>query len=256
MPILKNWIESGTDPLKFLLKHIYRPRIVIHAGSYIGEESDTYKSHGVEAIYWVEAQSEICSQLRENFGPEYVFEGAVYSKSDLEIEFHITNNGLSSSIYKINDNVWNIRNVSVEKVKTTTIDQILLSKTFSDSHFPDLLVLDLQGGELEAIQGAQKTIQRIPYLLIEVSKSAIYLGGAEYNELNLALSKIGFLPVRKFIDQLSGHGEVIYSNQKIGFIKKIQLAAIMRRTFISVYLNNIIRRVIQKYSLLISQTKQ
>ena len=252
---LNTWISNIEDPLKFSLKYVIRPESVLHCGSHLGQEYDVYVSRSVKNIWWLEAQAKICSELRSKFGHEMVIQGALWSQKDQTIDFHITNNNLSSSIYEIGTNSWNVENISIEKVKTLTLDHVIADIKSSTQIIPDLVVLDLQGAEYEAIIGGKLELPTVKFLLVEVSKSPIYLGAPSYEDLRQILESLQFQPIREFIDPDTGHGEVIFARKKL---KKIKAARMSSAVFIHPFikkLNSFLRRVDHKLNTLLRYLK-
>jgi hypothetical protein len=84
-----------------ILKEKYNiaPGGVFHVGMHKGEEYPIYKENGVETIVFVEANRDLAHSWASNNNDEfcYVVHAAVSDKVE-EVEFHITNNGESSSI--------------------------------------------------------------------------------------------------------------------------------------------------------------
>jgi FkbM family methyltransferase len=249
---LNSWISNVEDPLQFSLKYVVRPKCVLHCGSHLGQENEIYRSRSVENIWWVEAQADICTQLRAKFGSERVIQGALWSKADQVIDFHITNNNLSSSVYEIGDNSWNVENVSVEQVKTVSLDRILSEIRSSTSMIPDLVVLDLQGAEYDAILGGKQELLSVDYLLVEVSKIPIYQGAPSFDDLQETLKSLKFIPIREFIDPETGHGEIIFAKSKLKTMNNIRIRlALVIHPKIQI-LNSFLRRLDQKLNLVLN----
>jgi FkbM family methyltransferase len=226
LTILGEYISVYEDPLLFYLKYINSPRSVLHCGSHLAQEAKLYKDNGVNDVWYVEAQPEICTALRSSFGSNRIFEGALWSQEGLIKDFYITNNELSSSMYEINENIWNVKSTRIEKVSTITLNSIFHQIRIDSGLVPELLILDLQGAELEAIKGGSDEIGNIKHLLVEVSTTSLYKGMPLYNSVDAELRNLKFRPIREFISSESGHGEVIYSREKLSFARKIRLTCI------------------------------
>jgi FkbM family methyltransferase len=226
LTLLAEWLSVQEDPLLFYLKYINLPKSVLHCGSHLAQEAKIYKDNGVNDVWYVEAQSEICTALRSSFGSDRIFEGALWSQEGLVKDFYITNNELSSSMYEINENIWNVKNTRIEKVSTITLSGIFNQIRNDFGLVPELLILDLQGAELEAIRGGSDEIRNIKHLLVEVSTTSLYKEMPLYNSVDMELRNLKFLPIREFISSKSGHGEVIYSREKLSLTRRIRLTFI------------------------------
>lgn len=252
---LSEWNKYYEDPLSFSLKFICKPKTVLHCGSHLGEENEIYMKFGIDTVWWVEAQARVCKVLRAKFGSEFVFEGALWSKSGETLDFHITDNSLSSSLYEIGSNKWNVKNVSIEKVVTITLDNILREIFLQKEFAPELAVLDLQGAELEALRGGVNRVGELKYLLVEVSKKPVYKGVPDLELLELQLEAMGFKPVREFINSETGHGEVMYSRLKLGLTMRLRIVLNDILQPVVKSLNKFLRRVDQKANLLFNKFK-
>ena len=69
------------------------------------------------------------------------------------------------------------------------MDEIIIGQKIVD---PILVKIDVQGYEIEVLKGAEKILEKINYLLIEISESEIYQGQPHSNEI------ITFLQDRNF----------------------------------------------------------
>jgi FkbM family methyltransferase len=253
---LNTWISNIEDPLQFSLKYVVKPESVLHCGSHLGQENEIYLSRSVRNIWWLEAQAKICNQLRSKFGNEKVIQGALWSQPDQTIDFHITNNNLSSSIYEIGVNSWNVENISVEKVKTLTLDRVLADLKSSVHITPELVVLDLQGAEYEAILGGKHELPSVRFLLVEVSKSPIYVGAPSFEELKETLNSLEFRSIREFIDPFTGHGEVVFAKEKLEKIKSFRISLAMIIYPYIKKINSFLRRLDKKLDLALGNLKQ
>ena len=117
---------------------------------------------------------------------------------DKNLNFFITNRKDSSSFLTFNNaSQYNRDYFITEKrnIKIRKLDQILKNKNLIK---PILIKIDVQGYELEVLKGAKKTLSKIDYLLLEVSKSRMYKKQATEKEI------VNFLKKNKFtISKLS-----------------------------------------------------
>lgn len=78
--------------------------------------------------------------------------------------------------------------VAEEKVATRKLDSI------SEIERVDFLKIDIQGGELSAIQGGRRLLSDAVVIQLEVSFVPLYKNQPTNGELDLELRKLGFLP--------------------------------------------------------------
>lgn len=121
----------------------------------------------------------------------------VSNKNEIK-EIHLCKAPMTSSVYPPNREYLDLFAdsdrfdvVSKEKLKTTTIDHLDLGVT-------DFIKLDIQGGELNAIKGADETLQTCLGLEIEVEFLPIYEKQPLYADVTNYLKKFNF----EFIDFL------------------------------------------------------
>jgi FkbM family methyltransferase len=115
-----------------------------------------------------------------------------------EATFHVTSNGQSSSLLPLAQHLSyypHIVEVEARTVTTTTIDALGLH--------PDMLNLDIQGAELEALIGGNRTLQNVRWVYTEVSSEPLYEGGVLEPELTGYLSDAGFV---KVAEEWTGYG--------------------------------------------------
>lgn len=181
---------------------------VLHVGAHTGQEAPIYKELGIERVVWVEANPELLDELRANVAPQEVIHATVWGTSQ-QMTFNISSNsGHSSSLLKAGtvkkcypDIVWDERQI---KVTTTTIDK--LSKAHDLSRI-NALVMDIQGAEAEALQGAWRFLRQIDFVYTEINFDSVYHGCPDPSYLE------SFLPgftCSALADTTNGWGDAFY----------------------------------------------
>lgn len=164
---------------------------VLHVGARLGEEAEDYRAAGVTNVWWVEANPAVLPRLRANVGPlgHKVIEALVSSEDGGERSFHITNyDGLSSSLLRFGSHQQFAPDIVFERhlqLPTRTIDSLVAEHGITGCN---LICLDLQGAELEALSGAPVFLDQASYVLSEVNDAEVYLGCAKVWELDALLA--------------------------------------------------------------------
>ena len=192
------------------------PWRVLHGGAHLAEELDLYTECDFSpgGIVWVEANPTLAGELRNRFkgSTNSVINAALWSKSDLILDFHQTSNSQSSSLLKLGSHLENFPDIvetGTIKVKTWRIDELspeLLGV--------DFINLDIQGAELEAIKGAENILNQIKWIYTEVNRSDVYLGCAKIWEIDEFLKGFGFNRIATRWSFRDDFGDALYSKDK------------------------------------------
>lgn len=189
------------------------PKKVLHLGAYHAEERDIYQSLGVERTIWVEADPINCEIARNNlkyYVGHMLIECAMWKEDGKELTFHVCNNRSCSSLKKLGthrERYPHIVETGTIQVKTRTIDSLCAEHKFK----PNLINLDLQGLELEALSGGY-TILSSPCLqciYTEVSFEELYEGCALMSDIDAFLNRFQFERIKLF-DTGCGWGDTCY----------------------------------------------
>jgi FkbM family methyltransferase len=99
---------------------------------------------------------------------------------------------------------------TTEKVEAVTIDR-WIERT--DAPPIQLLKFDIQGGELKALEGAKKALQKsILLIYTEILLNPLYEGGAIYSEIDIFLRKFGFVLYDIFKPKYHYNGKLLWAN--------------------------------------------
>jgi FkbM family methyltransferase len=176
------------------------PSRVLHVGAHEAEEADVYARWGAEVL-WVEANPTLANRLKER-GLNVVCRAAWSSAGPLTL--HVASNGHSSSVYPMG--LHTIRHPDVHTVGTVQTEGFRLD---SLPFLPDMLNLDIQGAELEALKGAVGLLGGVRWICTEVSSEELYVGQSLVPELDRWLGERGFVQVAaEWTDR--GWGDALY----------------------------------------------
>lgn len=185
------------------------PRGIIHVGMHKAEEYPDYKACGIEYVLFIEANRELAHSWQNNDDKCYVVNAAVSDRVE-DVEFHITNNGQSSSILELGDHSIiypHIVNIETIKMRTVTLDRVL-EKVGVHTSIWNIMNLDIQGAELKAMKGLTDW-DNIEVVMTEVNYREMYKGCALEPEVTEFLSQKGFKKVEE-VDTDCGWGDALY----------------------------------------------
>jgi FkbM family methyltransferase len=203
----------------------FRPRGIIHAGAQFANEMEIYLGHNPDLIVWIEADPDKTQhisqaiQSRSHLNTHQIAIQTVIMDVDGPVVFNrYSNSGASSSIFRIEDNY----NAEVLKqhgftlditarleLEGTRLDTALARAGIEPDQF-DVMVLDLQGAELLALNSCGRYLDNVRFLEIEVSTRPVYEGGAEYEDIRAFVSELGFELVSTADPYFHGHCDAVY----------------------------------------------
>ena len=193
-------------------------KFVLHCGGHKGQEFKLYEKLGFTEVLWVEAIPDLADFLKAKFygNPTHrVINTALWSKSDEILDFHISSNAKASSSILTMKNHRNsfpeVHVTDVIKIRTKTLDEITAGIAEVT-----LLLLDLQGVELEVLKGANETLKRTDFIYTEVSLTELYSSQALFSDILVFLNDHGFFLQSYEIVEKSGHGNAFFSKVYLG----------------------------------------
>jgi FkbM family methyltransferase len=168
------------------------PTGILHVGAHLGEEGKLYVNTGWSCeIIWVEGQKKLADALRGRLpARNKVIHAIVWDSNGTKLDFKVTNNSQSSSLYDFGTHKLDYPDILVTKIKKVTTSRLDSFIKYSDKI--DLLVLDIQGAELRAIIGLGEHIRRVKYIYSEVNKREVYIGCPNVKNLDNYLINFGF----------------------------------------------------------------
>lgn len=200
MQLLERLLENGT----------LKPKGVLGLGAEFAQEAPLYAKAGAEFVLWIEASAENLPLARAELAKhtnQVLLHNAVWDKDDEELTFNIYNARSSNSLFT-NDKMqmWYPRHhvERSEKVKSITVDTAL-ERSWLPKAPPDLLVMDLQGAELRALEGAKKLLagKGLAHIVTEAVTEPLYRGGCLLSDLDSFLGSYGFHQVELMRHEVS-----------------------------------------------------
>ncbi len=194
------------------------PAPLIHVGAHLVQERHEYHNLGFEPVLWFEAQPEIATRAQEilqTYEHQELRNVGLWSKAGVELELFVAGHeGSSSSLlepYLITASHPEVSCQSSYKIKTSTLD---LETVKSQDAFK-VLVLDVQGAELEVLKGAERSLQNVDYIFSEISTLELYRNSPNAHALREFLENKGFLFVASHLNRNTGWGEGLFIRKEL-----------------------------------------
>ena len=184
---------------------------VMHIGAHLGEELGFYRNNvGFNHVYFIEANPEVYKRLKGIADDTcWTANFLLGERNEQGVEFHISSNSVSSSVYKFG--VHNKYHPHVSMNKTIYLNMYrldhLFTKDFIGKYF-NTLVVDTQGNELPILKGAGELLDCFDTLVLEYSTVPWYDGQALAPEMESFLSEKGFRRIHP--TSLEVHGDAVY----------------------------------------------
>lgn len=177
-----------------------RPRTVLDVGANVGQSAAMLARFFPSAtIHSFEPLPECAPKLNDLAKkiPRLKVYNYALGDSSGEVEFKVNAHSHSSSVLSLAGNhseaFPDAREIKTIRVPVTTLDFIAESLTLDT---PVLLKLDVQGFEAVVLKGAQKTLQRVHWVILECSFKEMYKGEKLFLEIVDLMQGYGFTFLR------------------------------------------------------------
>lgn len=205
-------------------------RGLIHIGAHFGEELKLYEIFSIPKIFLFEPIKSNFEELEKNasqINSDIQIHNVALGNDNCEVEMNISSNDkTSSSILEPKVHLTAHPEVSFEgkeTVKMMKMDDFDISNS-------NMMVIDVQGYELEVLKGSEKTLNQIDYIYIEVNRDEVYEGNAKIGDIDNYLGKYGFrrLETQWYYDGVWGDALYIKNknyvlNQHMSTLEKIDV---------------------------------
>lgn len=205
-------ILSIATPIEMYSICVKKRPPVLHVGAHLGEEDATYKEFGFQEVSWIEAQPEVFKQLIKRVPPSSCLQAAIWSEST-KLDLFISNNSVSTSLFEFGlltpwKNLSTLSRIEVEAL--TLQDAVSIFNQRNQLINPFVLLLDIQGAEMEALKTLKPLVPRVLAISCEVSIVPTYSNSAARKSILLFLTRHKFLPICSFLDKSTGHGDQLF----------------------------------------------
>lgn len=204
------------------IKTYFDPLNILDIGANIGQFYCESKKIFPNAEYYLIEGNENCEIVLQNLKVNYCI--ALLSDRVKEVNFYLRKNELrctGNSIYRENTIFYSDDEILIQKKQTQTISSLLKDKTF------DLIKLDVQGSEIDIINGGIKIFQQAKGILLEVSLIEYNNNAPTKNFVYNYMNNIGFKPVEIIgniyhpITHELVQQDVLFLNKKYDCINKL-----------------------------------
>lgn len=189
-------IDALFDELK---KRGIEFKCIMHLGANKAQGRDAYIRNGVEKILWVEAIPYLANYLRSNLpDSDMVVQAVLSDQQDVIVNFNVASNGdMSSSIFDFKEHANQYPNIKMYNrlaLKTNTLDKVFEQNQIDFSEY-GVMIMDLQGSELNTLKGSRKILPHVKAIMSEVSYVELYEGAPLEKDIDEFLEKEGFIKV-------------------------------------------------------------
>jgi FkbM family methyltransferase len=181
-------------------------------GSFTNAVLDLAPSARVLAI---EPAPEPLARLRERFAakPGVTIVGKAAAAGVGKAALHLTGHDHNSSLHRPRDEMLSLyEDPGWGVVGTVEVDTASLDELVPEDERVSVIKLDVQGGELDVLDGAHGTLERTAAVLMEVTFVSHYEGDADFQRLNQELLDRGFVLTAISEPGRTGSGETTWAD--------------------------------------------
>jgi FkbM family methyltransferase len=197
-------------------------KTVLHVGAHFAEEAREY-SHFNLKVLWIEADPDFVEIIQRKGLPtnQAVRQALLYSKPDVNLNFYaMGSSGAHSSILEpLPTSVGGLTINSKQTLTSTTVDLLGFES--------DLIVIDVQGAELDVLKGSDLQLENTKYVYLEASKKDIYYSGTSIiRDIDVYMNNHNYVRlISAFHGQNGNEGNILYGNRaKINNLTRLNLS--------------------------------
>lgn len=189
---------------------------ILHIGGHYGQEYLLYKSKNIQNIMFFEPVPSNFAILKERLEGKAILVNKAVGAESRKIEMFIetANRSMSCSILQPKLHLEEYpKIIFTSKIE---VDMIKLDEIYIDKKKYNMLVVDVQGYELEVFKGAKILLKNIDYIVTEVNRKELYTNNPLIEDIDIFLGQHKFLRTdTKWMSK--GWGDALY-------VKQIKLA--------------------------------
>jgi len=224
-----NLIYAFTNPIRTLRYIRYRDTIsytdisrfipadpvILEAGAHDGtntiEMAEFWPSATIHTFEPVPCAATAVAERIERYGPRVQCHAVGLGPRDGEIEMHVSGDGTFGSCQSSSMLAPTAQQLREFPDIAFGIKQMVPMRTLDSwairTNVPriDFMWLDMQGYELQALEGATKVLKGVSAIHIEVSNVQLYEGAPLYPEVKARMADWGFIPAIEAFFRVSGN---------------------------------------------------
>jgi FkbM family methyltransferase len=172
------------------IKKYFEPKSILDIGANVGQFYNESKVIFPEAYYYLIEGSEHCDIVLKTLNVDYSI--SLLSNVEKEVDFYVRKHEprcTGNSIYRENTSFYDDDQIMVEKKYTKTLTSLLDNRIF------DLIKIDVQGSEIDIINGGLEIFKNAKGVLMEVSLVEYNQNAPTKDFVYEYMDKLGFTPV-------------------------------------------------------------
>ena len=199
------------------IKRYFEPKSILDIGANVGQFYNESKVIFPDAYYYLIEGNDSCEIVLETLNVDYSI--SLLSDSEKEVNFYIRKHEprcTGNSIYREKTAFYDDDQIMIEKKYTKTLSSLLENQTF------DLIKIDVQGSEIDIINGGLDIFKNAKGVLMEVSLVEYNQDAPTKDYVYEYMDKLGFKPV-ELIGNLNHpityeliQQDILFLNEKYG----------------------------------------
>lgn len=173
-----------------IIKKYYEPKSILDIGANVGQFYNECKSIFTDSYYYLIEGNLKCEESLKQLNVDYSM--SLLSDEIKEVDFYTRiheERCTGNSIYREKTSFFDDDQILLEKRLTSTLNDILPNKTF------DLIKIDVQGSELDIINGGIQLIKNSKMVILEVSLVEYNEGSPTKEKVYQKMIELGFKSV-------------------------------------------------------------
>jgi FkbM family methyltransferase len=177
------------------IKKYFEPNSILDIGANVGQFYNEIKSIFPDSYYYLIEGNDSCEVVLESLNVDYSI--CLLSDIEKEVDFYIRKNEprcTGNSIYRENTSFYDDDQIVIEKKQTKTLSNLLNNQTF------DLIKIDVQGSEIDIINGGLDIFKNAKGILMEISLIEYNQNAPTKEFVYNYMDKLGFTPIEHIGD--------------------------------------------------------
>lgn len=194
-------------------------RGVIQVGAHYCQEYNDFINNGIKNMVLIEPLSANYKKLLESWpfpddGSVLTFRTAIGNTTgEIDMNVETSNWGMSSSILEPGTHLEIYPKITFDTKEAVKIDK--LDNLPIVRHLYNVLMVDVQGYELEVFKGAVNSLKFIDIIFSEINTKQVYKGCTQLPDLNAFLDEHGFNNIHTHEYANIGYGDAIYLRKEL-----------------------------------------